>query len=99
MTKSRSAKAHAIMRSVDSGMWKFVMSRSTILKSYGGKMNLSVHPLFDLRCPVVVTHDSTARTVLVPHTKTLPRLSIVRLTISAVDWGISKYSESILCFD
>ena len=80
MSRSRPANAAASISSVDSGMWKFVISLSVILKSYGGKMNLSVHPRFDFRWPSVVTLDSTARQVLVPTTKTFPLLSMVLLT-------------------
>ena len=42
------------------------------LKSYGGKINLSVQPRFAFKWPVVVTEDSSARVQLVPQTKTRP---------------------------
>lgn len=46
MIKSCPANAELSINKVLCGVWKFVISASEILKSYLGKMNLLVQPLY-----------------------------------------------------
>src|SRR5690606_18261484 len=88
-----------IIIKVDFGMWKFVTIQSAILKSYGGKMNLFVHPLKVLSVWFDETALSNARIDVVPTAQIFFLLAFALFTISHASCKIINSSESILCLD
>ena len=62
------------------GVWKLVINASEILKSYLGKMNLLVHPLYGFNVSVVLTDVSMARMAVAPTETTRRPSALARLT-------------------
>ena len=79
-------------------MWKLEIIELATVNSYGGKINLLVHPSNSLRCPSVLTALSIARITVVPTAHTFLPLSLARFTVFTAISFTNICSESILCF-
>ena len=65
---------------VDLGVWKLVIIASGMLHSYGGKINLLVHPENGLSSLFTVTEDSKALVTVVPIAQTFLLFNLASLT-------------------
>ena len=70
-----------------------------IENSYGGKINLFVHPLNGFKCLSEEIELSIARMHVVPIEQTFFFSSIARLTTSHASCEMITCSESILCLE